>query len=208
MNPHTPKTTPILGDGVPVDFQNFKEWLQGSKLNGLWNWKALGMQMSKMGSHYSFGHLKHKLWPKEGPGVKLAIWLPITKNQESTQFTWLQRACDIPLESFQQKLQLCFRSKVCSQSNEALKSWESHLAQFWDFHLGVLGEKNHLDVSSVASHRVYYKGEGGGFLQVWAMVSLVYPCYPWLVLAPRVFQLCTNHFVWVMCRPMRVSEAC
>jgi len=24
-----------------------------------------------MGSHCSFGHLKHKLWPKEGPGVKL-----------------------------------------------------------------------------------------------------------------------------------------
>ncbi len=27
--------------------------------------------MSKMGSHYSFGHLKHKLWPKEGSGVEL-----------------------------------------------------------------------------------------------------------------------------------------
>jgi hypothetical protein len=26
--------------------------------------------MSKMGSHCSFGHLKHKLWPKEGPGVE------------------------------------------------------------------------------------------------------------------------------------------
>jgi hypothetical protein len=27
--------------------------------------------MFKMGFHCSFGHLKHKLWPKEGPGVKL-----------------------------------------------------------------------------------------------------------------------------------------
>jgi hypothetical protein len=27
--------------------------------------------MSKMGSHHPFGHLKHKLWPKEGLGVKL-----------------------------------------------------------------------------------------------------------------------------------------
>jgi hypothetical protein len=25
--------------------------------------------MSKMGLHCSFGHLKHKLWPKEGSGV-------------------------------------------------------------------------------------------------------------------------------------------
>ncbi len=29
--------------------------------------------MSKMGSHDPFGDLKHKLWPKEGPRVKLAI---------------------------------------------------------------------------------------------------------------------------------------
>jgi len=33
-------------------------------------------------------------------------------------------------------------------------------------------------------------------------------CCPWLVLAPKVFQLCTNHFVWVLCRLMWVSEAC
>jgi len=26
--------------------------------------------MLKMGLHDPFGHLKHKLWPKEGPGVK------------------------------------------------------------------------------------------------------------------------------------------
>jgi len=32
---HTPKATPTLGDGVPVDSQNFREQLQGSKLNGL-----------------------------------------------------------------------------------------------------------------------------------------------------------------------------
>jgi hypothetical protein len=31
----------------------------------------------------------------------------------------------------------------------------------------------HLDASPMANHRVYYKGEGGGFPQVWAMVSLV-----------------------------------
>jgi hypothetical protein len=64
-------------------------------------------------------------------------------------------------------------------------------------------EKNSdFDVASVANHRVYYKGEGGGLPQVWAMVSLVCLCCPWLVLAPRVLQLCTNHFVWVVCRPV------
>jgi hypothetical protein len=45
MNPHTPKATPTLGDGVSVDSQNFKERFEESKLNGLWrylyHWKAL-----------------------------------------------------------------------------------------------------------------------------------------------------------------------
>ncbi len=76
------------------------------------------------------------------------------------------------------------------------------LAQFRDSHSRVSGEKNHLDVGFVASHRVHYKGEGGGFPQVRAVVSLVCPCYPWLILAPRVLQLCTNHLVWVMRRPV------
>jgi hypothetical protein len=46
VNPHTPKVTPTLGDGVLVDSRNFKERFRGSKLNELWlslyHWKALG----------------------------------------------------------------------------------------------------------------------------------------------------------------------
>jgi hypothetical protein len=37
VNPHIPKATPTLGDGVLVDSQNFRERFQGSKLNGLWS---------------------------------------------------------------------------------------------------------------------------------------------------------------------------
>jgi hypothetical protein len=94
------------------------------------------------------------------------------------------------------------RFEVSLQSYEAPKSWESSLARFRDSHSGVSGEKSHLDVGPVERCRVYYKGEGGGFPQVRAVVSLVCPCYPWFVLALKVLQLCTNHFVWVMCRPM------
>jgi hypothetical protein len=39
--------------------------------------------------------------------------------------------------------------------------------------LGSLGTKCHLGVGPVAKHRVCYKGEGGGFPQVQAVVSLV-----------------------------------
>jgi hypothetical protein len=69
-------------------------------------------------------------------------------------------------------------------------------------------KNSHLDVASVDSCRVYYKGEGGGFPQVRAVVSLVCSCCPCLVLAPKVLQLCTNHFEWVVCRLVWVSEAC
>ncbi len=41
------------------------------------------------------------------------------------------------------------------------------------FRLGSPRTKCHLDANPMANHRVYYKGEGGGFPQVQAMVSLV-----------------------------------
>jgi hypothetical protein len=72
--------------------------------------------------------------------------------------------------------------------------------------LGSLGTKRHLDVSPVGSHRVYYKGEGGGFPQVQVVVSLVNSNCSWFVLAPKVPQLCTNHFVLVVCRHVWINE--
>ncbi len=74
--------------------------------------------------------------------------------------------------------------------------------------LGTTGTKSHLDVAPVESYKVNYKGEGGGFPQVRTMVNLVCPSCPWLVLSPKVLQLCTNHFVLVLCRSMWVIEAC
>jgi hypothetical protein len=44
--------------------------------------------------------------------------------------------------------------------------------------LGNLRTKWHLDVGLVARHTVYYKGEGGGFPQVRAVVSLMSPSLP------------------------------
>jgi hypothetical protein len=105
-------------------------------------------------------------------------------------------------------LQTASRSELCIRSYAPSKSRESQLAGFRDSHAGVPGEKSHLDVGSVESHRVYYKGEGGGFpkSRPW-WVKWVQGC-PWLVLAPKVLQLCTNHFVRVLCKPVWVSEAC
>jgi hypothetical protein len=99
--------------GVLRDSQNFRVRLQGSKHLALrrssCHWKAIEMWMSKMALHEPFGHLQHKLWQKEGPEVKLTIWLPTTKSQESTRPRCVQMECNTPLESSQQGLQVCFK---------------------------------------------------------------------------------------------------
>jgi hypothetical protein len=68
--------------------------------------------------------------------------------------------------------------------------------------------KNHLDVAPVERRRVYYKGEGGCFPQVRAVMNLVCSNCPWLILTPKVVQLCTNHFVLVLCKSVSMIEAC
>jgi hypothetical protein len=74
--------------------------------------------------------------------------------------------------------------------------------------LGNFETKSHLDVGLMERRIVYYKGEGGGFPQVQAVVSLVNQSCSWLFLIPKVLQLCTNHLVLVLCRPVWVNEAC
>jgi len=66
-----------FGSWSPDGFLNFQKAITGVKthwiekllisLESPWN------TMSKMSLHDPFGHLKHKLWSKERPGIKLAI---------------------------------------------------------------------------------------------------------------------------------------
>jgi len=81
--------------------------------------------MFKMSLHDPFGHLKHKLWLKEGPGVELAIGLPTTKSRESTRFPCVQVACNISLESSKQGLQLFFTTHLNRRSKRKLMGPQS-----------------------------------------------------------------------------------
>ncbi len=49
----------------------------------------------------------------------------------------------------------------------------------------------HLDVGLVERHKVYYKGEGGGFPQVWVVVSFVSSNLP--VVRPSTKSVPTMH---------------
>jgi hypothetical protein len=78
-----------------------------------------------MTSNWSFGHLQPKLWAKEGPGVKLPVWLPTTKSRESTSSRRLQLECDEALESYRGELQLWFRPHSNQRSEPGAVSVQS-----------------------------------------------------------------------------------
>jgi hypothetical protein len=167
--------------------------------------------MSKMGSHCSFRHLKHKLWTKEGQESNCQFDSRPQKvgNRAFSDVwfrsaTWSWKALD---ESYNFALdRIAIRGLLA-------KLWGSEVpgvpfGAISGLPLGSPGKNSHLDVASVESCRVYCKGKGGAFPQVRAMVSLVCPCWLWLVLAPRVLQLCINHFVWVVRRTVWVIKTC
>jgi hypothetical protein len=78
--------------------------------------------------------------------------------------------------------------------------------------LGILGlpfgspkTKCHLDVGLMERHKEYYKGEGGGFPQVWAVLSLISLSLPVACPSIKSVQLCTNQLVvWFV--QIRVSD--
>jgi hypothetical protein len=59
------------------------------------------------------------------------------------------------------------------------------------FPLGNLGTKCHLDAGLMASHKIYYKGEGDGLLQVRVVVSFVSSRLP--VVRPSTKSASTMH---------------
>jgi hypothetical protein len=164
-----------------------------------------------MGLHDPFGHLKHKIWPREGLRVKLTIWLSTTKVRNRPNFLvcrWRVLCCWKSLDEGYN-----FGSDLISIGGLHTKLWGPKVAGIPTLAIsglpfGSLRTKSHLDVALVERHIVYYKGEGDDFPQVRAVVSLVSPNCPWLILASKVLQLCTNHFALVLCRSVWVFEAC
>jgi hypothetical protein len=149
--------------------------------------------MSKMSSHGPFGHLQHKLCAKEGPGVKLAVWLPTTKSQESAQLRCVQGECDTPLKSSQGELQVFFKPRPDRRFEKKVMTLWSPGSPNWTIsglHLGSPGTKGHSDVGATEEHREYKSG-------------------PWWVKWVRVarglsqhqewFRRCTNQLIsWVL----------
>jgi hypothetical protein len=92
------------------------------------------------------------------------------------------------------------QSEVCTQSYGGPKLWESQLWEFQDSHLGVPGQNAiwmwplWRGIEYNIREKVMAFPKSGPCWVLWVRVC------PWLVLAPKVLQLCTNQlvvwFVW------------
>jgi hypothetical protein len=149
-----------------------------------------------MTSHWPFGHLQPKLWAKEGPGVKLAVWLPTTKSRESTYSRRTLQECDMELESSLRGLQLWFRPRPDRRSGRgAMKSQSPGTPigivsrQLWDSISGVPG-KSDIRMPLPRSNAEYTIGSKVvAYSQVRAVVSLVCPSARGKSQHPRVSQM-------------------
>jgi len=151
-----------------------------------------------MALHWSFGHLQPKLWAKEGPRVKLAIWLPTTKSRESTSSRPPNWRCNMALERSRRGIQLWFKPR-CDQTLQSgvmsAQSPRTPTGTISGLQFGSPGKKSHLDVTPTKRCREYYMGEGGGFPRVRAVVSLVCQSARGLSQHPRVSRMRTNPLV-------------
>jgi hypothetical protein len=155
-----------------------------------------------MASHWSFGHLQPKLWPEEGPGVKLAVWLPTTKSWESTRSQRALEECNAALESYRRGLQVWFRPRPDRRSRrEAMMSQSPGSpkpGQFRDSTLGVLGKSairmqvRQRGTENTIGRMVVAPLESGPWCVMWVRVS------PWLVPTPIACRMSFNQLVLVL----------
>jgi len=157
--------------------------------------------MSKMASHWSFGHLQPKLWAKEGPGVKVAIWLPTTKCRESTSSRHPNWECDMALESSQREIQLWFRPRLdpiwqsgdMSSQSFGTPTRDSFGTPTWESR-----EKEPFGCSLCGvAQRILYGGRWWLPPSPGHGESSVSKC-PWLVPTPKGVLECELTFLWLV----------
>jgi hypothetical protein len=187
MNPHTPEWTPMLGVGVPKGLLNLQSAIAGVKCprleesfisleifwsinvqNGLawaiWTSAAQVTGKRKAGSQIA------SLREKDSRPLKVGNRPDLLGCRRRATYCW--KALD---EGYNFALDHTtiegLQKKLC-----ALKVPGVLVGGISGLPRGSPGTKSHLDVGPVESHRVYYKGEGGGFPK----------SGPWWVLCVRV----------------------
>jgi hypothetical protein len=168
--------------------------------------------MSQMGFHDPFGHLKHKLWPKEGSGVKLS-------NRQFNSRPLKVKNCPDFLAC---KWRATYHWKALEEGyNFALdlilieglhaKLWalnitESQLWEFQDSHLGVLGQNDIWVlvlwpcIEYTLRGKVVASPKSRPCWVLWICVCL------WLVYATKCSNYALTNLFFGLCRSMWVIE--
>jgi hypothetical protein len=166
--------------------------------------------MSKMGSHDPFGHLKHKLWPKERSGVKLPIWFPTIKSQESFRFPCVQVTCHIMFKSCWRGLQLGFRPHFNKRSTCKVMAPQSckspSCGSFGTPYLGVSGQNDiwvlvlWLDTEYTIRGKVVASPKSGPWWVLWVQVC------PWFVCGPKCSDYALINLLFGLCKSVWIIE--
>jgi hypothetical protein len=142
-----------------------------------------------MGLHGPFGHLQHKLWQKERPGVKLAVWFSTTKSWESTQPQCVQVECNTPLESSQGELQVCFKPHLDRRSEQRAmpsQSYESPNRNSFETPSWESWDKKPFGCRCYGEAQIWGKVVASPEFGLWWVLWV--QGNPWFVLALKVFQ--------------------
>jgi hypothetical protein len=120
--------------------------------------------MSKMGLHDPFVHFKHNYGQKKGRESKFDFWpLKVKNHPDLLVCKWCARyhwkAFD---KGYNFALDL-ISIRGLHAKLRALKIARVPIMGISGLPFGSLGTKWHLGVSLVTKHKIYYKGEGGGF---------------------------------------------
>jgi hypothetical protein len=147
--------------------------------------------MSKMGFHDSFEYLKHKLWPKEAPKIKVTIWLLTIKSRESPRFTCVKVACHILLEISWWGIQLCFKPHLNQRFAQKIMGLQScrspNFENFGTPNLGILGQNDiwvqvpWSSIKNTIRGKVTVSPKSRTWWVLWVRVCM------WFIHAPKMF---------------------
>jgi hypothetical protein len=137
--------------------------------------------MSKISSRDPFGHLNISYDQKKDWESKCQFDYQSLKVGNHSDFLVFRWHDTYHWKAFDKGYN--FALDLASIKSLHTKLWASKIvgvliSRISKFQFGSFGTKIHLGVGPVAKHREYYKGEGGGFPQVRAVVSLMNPYLP------------------------------
>jgi len=158
--------------------------------------------MSKMGLYDPFGHIKHKLWPKESNWQFDSRPLKVGNWPDFLTFKWSVTYCWKALDKGYN-----FSINLITIESMHTKLWgpKSRESQFWEFQNSHLGVPGHNSIWMWASWRgtkytirgkVVPSPKSGLWWVLWVWVC------PWFILTPKVLQptycLVLCMFVWMI----------